>query len=200
MELDFWETRYIQKNTPWDIGQPSPAFVEYFSNNKTNKSKIAVLGCGRGHDAFFLSENKNLEIYGFDFSKSAMDFCNQLKEENKINNIHFYEVDIFDLVRDKKWSEYFDCVIEHTTLCAIKPRLRSNYVSLVNYLLKPEGKLVGMFCIRPLELGGPPFGSTVDEIRELFSKDFTEIEPLRHKECPHTFTGKEYFGVFEKKV
>ena len=202
---NFWEERYTANNTPWDIGEPAPAFVKYFCRGlpwQASVLKIAVLGCGLGHDAFYLAKNfeDKFEVSGFDFSKSAIKFCNEIKGGNNIKNIYFHHADFFTLVEGGKWKNYFDLVIEHTSFCAIDPSRRKKYVDLIKYLLKPKGELVGLFFIRPIKLGGPPFGSTEEEIRKLFKNDFLEIEKLRHESCPHTFTGDEYFGVFEKTI
>ncbi len=204
---NFWEERYQTNQTPWDIGEAAPAFVKYFDNKKNiSNKKIAVLGCGRGHDAFYLANLKEgkvneprFQVHGFDFSESAVNLCNTLKEKNNLKNISFHHKDFFDLMKDGKWKNYFDFIVEHTSLCAIDPSRRKEYADLVRYFLKLDGKLVGLFFIRPKELGGPPFGSTEEEIRELLKSGFTEIEKLHYEECPHTFTGKEFFGVFEKK-
>ncbi|MBI3590299.1 MAG: methyltransferase domain-containing protein [Candidatus Melainabacteria bacterium] len=201
---EFWDERYIQGSMPWDIGQVAPAFIKYFNENLLlNAKKVAVLGCGLGHDAFFLAtyKERNFEVFGFDFADSAIKFCNGLKEKNNLSNISFYQTNFFELTKDAKWKNNFDYVIEHTSLCAIDPEFRKEYVSLIKYLLKPNGKLIGLFFIKPIELGGPPFGSTSEEIRELFTKDFTEVEKLHPEECLHKekLQGNEYFGVFRKK-
>jgi SAM-dependent methyltransferase len=197
-EKTFWEERYQTDKTPWDIGEPAPAFVKYFDKKNISNKKIAVLGCGRGHDAFYLANLKAGEVHGFDFSESAINLCNTLKEKNSLKNISFHKTDFFNIKNKAFWKNYFDYVIEHTSLCAIDPFRRKEYTDLVKYFLKADGKLVGLFFIRPKELGGPPFGSTKEEIRELLKSNFTETEKLYQERCPHTFTGKEFFGVFEK--
>jgi hypothetical protein len=62
--------------------------------------------------------------------------------------------------------------------------------------------LVGLFFIRSKELGGPPFGISITEVRELFNEDFVEIEELHYEECLHKgiLEGDEYLGIFEKKA
>ena len=206
-QKNFWEERYLSANTPWDINQAAPAFIKYLDKNKEIKGKAGVLGCGRGHDAFYFASLKESEVneprfqvHGFDFSDGAVKFCNEIKEKNNIKNICFHHIDFFELTREKKWEIYFEFTVEHTSLCAIDSFCRIKYADLIKYLLKPGGKLVGLFFMRPIELGGPPFGSTEKEIRELFKGNFTEIEKLHHEICPHTFTGKEHFGVFEKTL
>lgn len=206
---DFWEERYKGGKTPWDIGQVAPAFVKYFKANeelKDKQQKVAVLGCGRAYDAFYLATLKEsnvaqpLQVYGFDFSASAIKHCNKLKKKNRLNNINFYQMDFFDLFTEPKWKDYFDFVIEHTSFCAIDPTRRKEYAELIKYLLKFKGKLVGLFFIRAIKLGGPPFGTSLEEIRKYFSSDFIELEKLHYGKCLHTFTGEEYFGVFEKVI
>src|SRR3989338_2086047 len=166
----FWEEKYIQGNTPWDIGSTAPAFVKYFSNILKKypyadipTQRVAVLGCGRGHDAFYFAKNKKLQfdVYGFDFSKGAIKYCNEIKEKNKIKNIQFIQKDF----------------------------------------LKPGGKVVGLFFMRPKEMGGPPYGIEPALLRELFNKDFTEINKLHPVKCLHgeKLSGKEWFGIFAKK-
>lgn len=196
----FWEERYLSNKTPWDIGEPAPAFVKYFNKKNISNKKITVLGCGRGHDAFYLANlNQDTEVHGFDFSESAVKFCNEIKERKNLKNISFYKTDFFTLIKKVKWKNHFDYVVEHTSFCASDPSRRKEYVNLTKYLLKRDGELVGLFFIRPLEMGGPPFGSSTKEIRKLFKANFIETKNLHHENCPHTFTGKEYFGVFKKK-
>ena len=207
---EFWEERYSTGRMPWDIGQVAPAFVKYFSNQhlafsiQKNFDNVAVLGCGRGHDAFYIAgevAQPRFQVHGFDFSDSAIRYCDELKEKNNLQNIYFHQVDFFELLNNKRWKNYFDYIIEHTSLAAIDPNQRKEYTKLIKYLLKPGGKLIGLFFVKPKELGGPPFGIEVKEARELFKDDFIEVEKLHHEECLHKgiLKGDEYFGVFEKK-
>ena len=200
MEKDFWQSKYKEDHTPWDIGQVAPAFVKYNSKLRAQNSKVCVLGCGRGHDAFYFAE-KGFETYGFDFAKSAVDYCNKIKKRKKLKSVYFYQKDFFKLTKDKRWSGFFDCVIEHTSFCAINPKRREEYVGLINYLLKPGGKLIGLFFSRPKKLGGPPYGINKSKLRALLNKGFKEIEKLHPEKCLHgnTLNGEEYFGVFEKR-
>lgn len=188
---------------PWDIGQVAPAFVKYFGDRgqETRDENVAVLGCGRGHDAFYLAK-LGFNIYGFDFAENAINCCNQIKEKENLQNTNFIQVDFFQLIKNKKWKNYFDYVTEHTSLAAIDPKRRTDYIELIKHLLKSGGKLIGLFFIRPKELGGPPFGINVEEVRDLFKEDFIEIEELHYEECLHKgiLEGYEYLGIFEKKA
>ena len=105
------------------------------------------------------------------------------------------------MVSNDIYKSYFDYVVEHTSFCAIHPLLRKQYIDLIKYLLKPGGRLIGLFFIRPPEKGGPPYGTSVTEVSNLFVDDFIEVEKLHFEECLHKekLDGEEYFGVFEKK-
>lgn len=200
----FWEEKYLRGHMPWDIGQAAPAFVKYFGslNLESQSYRFAVLGSGHGHDAFYIAkQNHTSNVYGFDFSKSATEYCNETRQKLGLSNITFLQADFFKLVEDKKWESYFNYVIEHTSLAAIDPARRKEYEKLIFYLLKPGGKLIGLFFTRPKERGGPPFGISPEEVRELFKGNLIEIEKLHLVECLHkgVLDGDEYFGVFEKK-
>src|SRR3989338_11192349 len=114
---EFWEQRYISLCMSWDIGQVAPAFVKYLIKDFLQKAptglNVAVLGCGRGHDAFYFTTYKecNFNVCGFDFSDSAIKYCNELKEKDNIQNISFYKEDFFKLSQDKRWGGYFDIVL-----------------------------------------------------------------------------------------
>lgn len=205
MNIQFWQTKYKEDHTPWDIGQVAPAFAKYISELEPKKQihqvlKVCVLGCGRGHDAFYFAD-KGFETYGFDFAKDAIDFCNKVKGKRGLKTIYFHQKDFFELVKDKTWNGFFDYVIEHTSFCAINPKKRKEYIDLISYLLKPKGRLIGLFFIRPKELGGPPYGISPEKLRTLFNKGFKEIIKLYCEKCLHetTLEGEEYFGVFEKR-
>jgi SAM-dependent methyltransferase len=66
----------------------------------------------------------------------------------------------------------FDVVIEHTFFCAIDPALREDYVRAVGDVLKPGGRLFGIFWLHG-QPGGPPFDASKLELERLFSEKFT---------------------------
>ena len=200
---EFWEEKYISGHMPWDIGQVAPAFINYFTSHCEQSkamTQFAVLGCGRGHDAFYIAKlNENFEVYGFDFVEGAIQYCKKIKQKEKLTNIDFYQVNFFELTKNKNWKNHFDYVIEHTSLAAIDPNKRKEYVQLVKFLLKPNGKLVGLFFVRLKEAGGPPFGIAPEEVRELFKEVFKEVEELHPEPCLHTnLKGEEWLGIFQK--
>ena len=51
MKLDskYWNNRYEQFDTGWDVGSITPPIEEYFSSFKMFNSKILVIGAGNGY-------------------------------------------------------------------------------------------------------------------------------------------------------
>ncbi len=103
------------------------------SPNAPKSGKIAVIGCGQGHDALLFAQH-GLEVTGFDFAPSAIASAQKLSQSQGIS-CEFLQGDIFDL--DAEFPTSFDYVLEHTCLCAILPELRSKYVKIVHSLIKP---------------------------------------------------------------
>ncbi|HEY9901771.1 MAG TPA: methyltransferase domain-containing protein [Candidatus Sericytochromatia bacterium] len=172
----YWEQRYQEQTTRWDLGQAAPAFVSLLnSEKKPNPGRTAVLGCGRGYDGLLFAEH-GFEVIGFDFAPSAIAQATSLAQATN-STAKFLQRDIFDLARE--FPHAFDCVVEHTCFCAIPPERRGEYVQLVRSLLRTEGELIALFFThtRP---GGPPFGSTPAEIRQYFEADFEilSLEPV----------------------
>lgn len=191
---DAWEQRYQDGTTRWDLGQPAPAFVTLLdSADAPEPGSAIVLGAGRGHDALLFAE-RGFDVVGVDFAPSAILAATKAaRDRNLLTQAQFIQRDIFTLEDDL--AHQFDYVVEHTCFCAIAPALRPEYVQLVKTLLKPTGEFLGLFFThdRP---GGPPYGSTAAEIRELFSPEF-EIKSLVPVEnSVPSRQGEEHLGRF----
>lgn len=189
----YWENRYIEGTTGWDLGQAAPPFVSLLDSAAAPKTgKIAVLGAGSGYDASIFAQ-KGFEVIGFDFAPSAIASATQLAQNNGIS-AQFLQRNIFDLPAE--FTHYFDYVLEHTCFCAIEPGDRPAYVKLVKSLLKPSGELIALYWAHN-QPGGPPFGTTTAEIRQYFEPDF-EINSLTlaSNSVPQR-QGQEYLGRFQ---
>ena len=189
----FWDDRYQQQNTPWDLNQPAPAFVSLLDSPQSPPpGKTAVLGCGTGNDALLFAQ-AGFAVVGFDFAPSAIAIASQRARELQVE-AEFLQRDILTL--GEEFPRAFDYVIEHTCFCAILPEQRDRYVEVARSLLKPKGMLLGIFFThsRP---GGPPFGSTPEEIRHYFQPSFQvlSLEPVNNS-IPRR-QGEEHFGRFQ---
>lgn len=192
---NYWEKRYQEGSTHWDLGQAAPPFMSLLNLPAApTPGCAAVLGCGRGYDALLFAE-RGFEVIGFDFAPSAIATARRLAQ-NANSTARFLQRDIFDLVDE--FPRYFDYVVEHTCFCALAPEQRPAYVQLVRSILKPKGKLIGLFFTHNLP-GGPPFGSTPAEIYQEFAADFEilALEPVKNSVPGRQ--GEEHLGRFRLK-
>jgi ubiquinone/menaquinone biosynthesis C-methylase UbiE len=192
---EYWENRYQEGTTRWDLGRAAPPLQSFLNSTQAPPAgKIAVLGCGRGYDAMLFAEH-GFEVIGFDFAKSAIADATVLAQTCG-SSAKFMQRDIFELPAE--FSDEFDYVLEHTCFCAIDPSQRSAYVKLVRDILRSQGEIIGLFWAhtRP---GGPPFGTTTEEIQQLFAPDFNILSlELVTNSIPER-QGDEYLGRFQKK-
>ncbi|WP_235766845.1 methyltransferase domain-containing protein [Planktothrix agardhii] len=205
-EGNFWEERYQQGTTAWDLGEPAPPFITFLQSSEAPPpGKTAVLGCGRGYDALLFA-SYGFEVIGFDFADSAiqdaLEYQQLLINKSSIlkgagkylpTSAQFLQQDIFDLPQE--FLGQFDYVIEHTCFCAISPDQRPNYVNLVESIMKPNGQLFGLFFTHS-RAGGPPFGITPAEIRQYFQGKFQIVSLHPVTESTPSRQGEEHWGHF----
>lgn len=185
---NFWEGRYQEGTARWDLGEPAPPFVSLLQSSDAPKpGRMAVLGSGRGHDALLFAEH-GFEVIGFDFAPSAIADSTQIAQARGLS-AQFLQRDIFEL--GNEFAQYFDYVLEHTCYCAIDPGQRSDYVRLVQTLLRPHGELIGLFWAHDRS-GGPPFGTSPDALRQQFADAFEEVSFVRAINSVESRRNEEY--------
>lgn len=184
----FWEGLYERREDGWELGRPAPPLEECLTRKELPKGNVAVLGCGRGHDAGLFAR-LGYRVWGFDFATRAIREARALAEQEGLE-IVFEQRDIFDLVPD--YREFFDGVWEYTCFCAIDPPRRPEYVTLVRQILKPSGWFLA--CFFPVREGtdGPPFPTTEAEIRQLFTPAFVFLETYAPAESAERRAGLEW--------
>ena len=188
-----WEKRYQNRGDRWNLGYPAPPFTNLLASaNAPLPGKLAVLGCGKGHDALFFAES-GFTVTGFDFAPSAIAEATATAQARKIS-ARFLQRDIFAL--DKEFTSSFDYVLEHTCFCAIDPSWRSQYVEVVKSLLLPGGKLIALFYThnRP---DGPPFGVSPQEVLNYFAADFEPVLFQKAKDSIARRQGNEHLAIFK---
>jgi len=190
MPQQFWEERWINQQTGWDLGEVSPPIKKYI-NQLTNKDlKILIPGCGNAYEAEYLIEQGFTNVFIVEIAKGAIDsFTKRYPKFPQENIIHsdFFELD-----------NQFDLIIEQTFFCAINPEMRIQYVKQMTKLLKSKGKLVGLLFNTDFA-GGPPFGGDKNEYLNLFSKPFNidVMETATNSISPRA--DKELFIILSKK-
>ena len=183
----FWEDIYLEDDAGWDLGESTPVFDKI--SDALPLGKICIIGCGRGYDAVMFAQ-KGFEVTAIDFAPSAISTLQSLASGAGVM-INIVETDIFLLT--SQFSCEFDYVIEQTCFCAINPSRREEYEQLVKTIIKPNGKLIGLWfpLDKPMDDGGPPWGTTISEVKSIFydgwkieKEEFPElsISPRKNRE------------------
>ncbi|NHN27756.1 methyltransferase domain-containing protein [Flavobacterium jejuense] len=190
LNKEYWENRYQNEDTSWDTGSITTPLKEYIDQIKNKDLKILIPGAGNSYEFDYLIANGFKNVYVIDISSHPI---NKLRSKNPKFEKQILIGDFF------KHKGAYDIIIEQTFFCALDPTLRNNYITKMNDLLKPKGKIVGLLFNFPLSSEGPPFGGSIDEYQNSFSKLFTTkiLEKAYNSIKPRL--GRELFFIFEKK-
>ncbi len=187
MKLDarYWQSRYQEGNTPWDIGYPAPALLRYFEQLPDRRISILIPGAGFGHEAAWLHRNGFTHTWICEWAPLAI-------EAFRSQHPHFPAEQI--LCQDFfTLSAPYDLIVEQTFLSAIEPENRDAYAQQCRQLLVKEGVLAGLLFAHPFDAPGPPFGGTQEEYQQLFSRYFSTVslQPCTQSIGPRA--GRELF-------
>jgi SAM-dependent methyltransferase len=175
---DFWDGLYATGGDGWELGQPATPLVDFVEQTPPPRGRVAVPGCGRGHDARFLAA-RGYEVVGYDFSSAALTAARALARRDNVA-VAFEQRDIFTLGREA--AHAFDGVWEYTCFCAIDPARRAEYVASLAGAVRPGGWLLGCFFPLRGSPAGPPFPVSMDEVRRVLRPAFRidrDFMPLR---------------------
>ena len=190
-----WEKIYIDGDTGWDLGGPTPFFVDIAK--KLKPAEICILGCGHGYDAIMFSQ-KGFSVTAVDFAPSPIKYINKKASELSLD-INTIQENIFSLT--PKHNNQFDYIIEQTCFCAIDPDNRKHYHNLVYNLLKPGGLIIGLWypLDKKLSEGGPAFGVSEHEIKMLFNHGWEILEERFPENSIEPRAGREKLIIFKKE-
>ncbi|MEB3206583.1 MAG: methyltransferase domain-containing protein [Vampirovibrionales bacterium] len=175
-----WNERYRQRDTPWNLEKPALAFEKLAQGGWSLNDHVYALpagaklwlpGCGLGHDAAVFGD-RGYDVIGVDLAPLAIASADERYG-------HLAQFQLQDgLHPAKSHHGQFDAVMEHTFFCAIDPACRKAYARAVAAVLKPGGKLFGIFWLHQ-QAGGPPFDVTRHELKDLFldAFDWLAFEP-----------------------
>lgn len=185
----YWDERYQNSKTDWDMNQVSPPLKIYIDSLNDKKINILIPGCGNAYEAEYLLQCGFENVSLVDISKTLTD---KLKEKFKNNKIKIYNEDFFN------HSGKYDLILEQTFFCALYPELRRNYIDHCEKLLKQEGKMAGVLFYKKMVGSEPPFIASYEEYMALFSPKFTFniLEPCTNSIAPRL--GSELFFEIEK--
>ena len=186
----YWDERYHQQATGWDIGNVSTPLKEYIDQLTNKDLAILIPGCGNAYEARYLLNKGFTNVTVVDISPVLIEAITNSFSDITDNRITMICDDFFNL------QAGYDLILEQTFFCALDPGMRSSYVRKMAEILNPGGKLVGILFNRPFE-GGPPFGGNVDEYRQLFTS-FFEIQTLEF--CHNSIEPRAGSEVFIKAL
>ena len=191
LNKEYWEERYRQQLTGWDIGYVSTPVKTYIDQLEDKNIRILIPGAGNSYEAEYLYKNGFKNVYVIDIAKSPLQ--NFKTRYPLFPDEQLIEGNFFDL------NMKFDLILEQTFFCALNPTARKEYAQKVYELLKKNGKIAGLLFNFPLTEEGPPFGGSKNEYLvyfeplfkiKVFELCYNSIKPRE---------GKELFFIFEKK-
>ena len=192
---EFWEACYETEMDNWDLGGPTPVFERIAS--EIPKGRICVIGCGRGYDAVTFAK-AGFEVTAIDFAQTAVLASRENARKQEVEMTVLRE-DFFDL--PDELHDQFDYVLEYTCFCAISPERRFEYDRVIWQLLKPDGKLLGLFfpLDKNVDEGGPPWGVNISELHALFGLHWNLESEEMPKESIEPRADREIMMIWKKK-
>ncbi|AFS53423.1 MULTISPECIES: methyltransferase domain-containing protein [Leptospirillum] len=191
----FWNQRYLDKNTGWDLGQPAPPFVRLVEKGEFGPpGRVLIPGAGRSYEGIFLA-SRGYDVTCVDFAPQAVREAREAARQAGVK-LTVVEEDFFRL--DPRTIGVFDYLVEHTCFCAIDPPMRQAYVDQSHALLAPGGLLIGLFYAHGRE-GGPPWTTTEEEVRGLFGKKFDLLSLGLTDWSVDSRKGEELLGRLRRK-
>ncbi|MCC6817326.1 MAG: methyltransferase domain-containing protein, partial [Bacteroidia bacterium] len=160
----YWNERYINHETGWDLSSVSPPIKAYIDQLETKDLAILIPGCGNAHEADYLLSKGFTNITIIDLSSILVEQLNEKYQQNpaiKIIHGNFFE-----------HQGKYDLILEQTFFCAIEPSLRVNYAQHMQTLLNTKAKIVGVLFNCNFERQGPPFGGNKEAYWQLFDTNF----------------------------
>ena len=194
-EQQYWTKHYKDQNTGWDIGYPSPQIKEYIDQLEDNSISILIPGAGNAYEAEYIWKQGFKNVFVMDISEVPLkNFKNRNPNFPSSQLIHG---DFFE------HQNAYDLILEQTFFCSFIPtdENRNTYAKHAAKLLKPNGKLVGVWFDIPLteDLEKRPFGGNKELYLKYLNPYFKTktFEPCYNSIPPRQ--GNELFGIFEKK-
>ena len=194
-EHEFWSERYREKRTGWDIGYPSTPLKNYIDQLENKDLKILIPGAGNAYEAEYLFREGFKNVFVLDISKAPLDEFQKRNPDFPASQL--LHGNFFEQVGQ------YDLILEQTFFCSFPPtpENRKLYAEQMANLLRPQGKLVGLWFDIPLtgDMVKRPFGGSREEYLTYLSPYFDTIVFEKSHNSIKPRMGSELFGIFIKK-
>ncbi len=184
-DTDYWQTRWDENRTGWDIGHVSTPLKAYIDGLTDTSAAILIPGCGNAYEGEYLFRRGFLNTFLIDLAPGAV---RALKERTDI--IPDDRIILGDFFEHRG---SYDLILEQTFFCALDPDLRRAYAEKMHDLLEPGGRLVGVLFEDELYKDHPPFGGDREEYRSYF-EDLFKIEVFER--CRNSIAPREGRELF----
>jgi methyl halide transferase len=194
-EQSYWTNRYKEQLTGWDIGAASEPLKTYIDQLTNKDLSILIPGAGNAYEAEYFFNQGFKNVFVMDIS--ALPLRNFKERNPTFPDNHLIEANFFEHIGQ------YDLILEQTFFCSFLPTKtnRKLYGKTMAKLLKPNGKLVGVWFEIPLikNTDKRPFGGAKEEYLTYLVPYFqvTTFEKCYNSIKPRA--GQELFGVFLKK-
>lgn len=184
-----WERVYADEGTPWDLGAPCPVLDELLAEARhqglEEGARIAVPGCGLGHDAAWLAA-RGFRATGLDLVPEALQRARAAYGEAAAWQQG-------DWLRDSPGP--YDALLDHTFFVAFDPGQRAEVVAAHARHLRPGGLWLGVFFHQVREEGTRPWAVQPEDLQALAPPAF-EVLAMAPAEGSHPRRlGREFWMV-----
>jgi SAM-dependent methyltransferase len=193
--LDFWNGKYSDGHTPWDLGRVSRPVELLLEAAFPQQGRVFIPGSGRGYEALHLA-GQGYAVTAVDYADEAVTYLSDEARRQGLD-IDVRKQDIFDL--PPEFDAAFDVLLEQTCFCAINPKDRAAYEAMAHRVLKPGGRLLGVFMEVPFD-NGPPFNCPADVVQAFFPEARWHLDaqtPVEPQEPMRP--GPEYLLCYTRK-
>jgi SAM-dependent methyltransferase len=187
---EFWNQRYADACTPWDLGAAPAALTRFLARHPGHGRRVLVPGCGSGHEIPAFAD-AGYQVTAIDFADEAIARVRRLCGPRR-------EVELIcgDFFSAHFAPAAFNLIYERTFLCALPLACRAALAARTAHWVKPGGHVAGLYYYGPKD-DGPPFGLERDEAERLFGTHFELIddEEIPARETLPLFAGSERWQV-----
>ncbi len=212
-EPAFWNQRYRSAETPWVLHKIPNALSSFLKRTKcgdvdvaapshkgiqpavevVGRPRVLVPGCGTHHEVILAFRTAGFDVVAIDFSAVAIAETRDSLGRSRAGGL--VHGDFFK----HNFRERFDLIYERTFLCAMHPRRWPRYAKRMAQLLRPGGKLVGIFFYGT-EPDPPPYPIKTTQAAEIFGEYFRLVRDLKVSDSLPMFAGMERWQEWERKT